>query len=88
MAVYYLYILKSQRINRFYIGSTSDITKRLEKHNSGLVRSTKGYYPWTLIHKEVFLEKKSARQREIHLKKNYQARKEILNRYMVLSSNG
>ncbi|AUP80250.1 GIY-YIG nuclease family protein [Flavivirga eckloniae] len=29
---YYVYILYSEKLDRCYIGSTSDVSKRLEKH--------------------------------------------------------
>ncbi|AUP81170.1 GIY-YIG nuclease family protein [Flavivirga eckloniae] len=44
-----VYILYSQKRSRYYIGQTSDIKKRLVKHNNGLVPSTKGGSPWQLI---------------------------------------
>jgi len=36
-----VYILQSKKNNRFYIGSTNNINRRLEQHNKGLVISTK-----------------------------------------------
>jgi putative endonuclease len=38
---YYVYILKSLKDGRYYIGSTSDVMARLKFHNSGLQRSTR-----------------------------------------------
>jgi len=36
----YVYILKGTT-GRYYIGSTQDLENRLERHNSGMVHSTK-----------------------------------------------
>jgi len=41
--------LKSLKDGRYYYGSTEDVNKRLFKHNSGQVRSTKGRRPF-IIH--------------------------------------
>ena len=40
--MYYSYILRSLKDGRYYYGSAEDVDKRLIKHNSGQVRSTKG----------------------------------------------
>ena len=45
---YYTYILFSPGSNRYYIGQTQDITKRLIRHNSGREKYTKSYVPWIL----------------------------------------
>lgn len=75
--MYYLYILKSQKDNKHYIGITHDIGKRLKQHNWGKVRSTKPRRPLVLIHQEKFLTKKDAIKREKYLK-SYQGWKERL----------
>ena len=48
MENYYVYILYSSRANRYYVGQTNDLSRRLSKHNSGFVSSTKPYLPWEL----------------------------------------
>jgi len=39
--MYYTYILKNSKTNRYYIGYTPDLKNRLIKHKSGKVLSTK-----------------------------------------------
>ena len=49
---YYVYLLKSEVCNRFYVGYTIDIFKRLKKHNgllSGGAKKTKRFRPWKLV---------------------------------------
>ena len=46
---YFVYILKSLRFNRFYIGQTNNIEHRLERHNAGFVKSTKGFAPFKIV---------------------------------------
>lgn len=76
--MYYLYILKSLSRNWHYIGSTSNVSERLAKHNFGGVKSTKPYRPLKLIYQETFTTNKEARKREIFLKRTTKARIELL----------
>ena len=41
----YVYILKSLVNERYYIGSTTNINSRFDKHQRGLVKSTKNLRP-------------------------------------------
>ena len=66
--MFYTYILRSIDTGRYYIGSTHDIVKRLEKHNKGYVRSTKTYKPWVIVYKEEFVHLIDARKREFQIK--------------------
>lgn len=68
---YYVYILFSTKDRQFYIGSTSDLKKRLVRHNRGEVISTKNRRPFILIHYEYFISKKDALAREKYLKSGY-----------------
>jgi len=63
-----VYVLQSLEDGRFYIGSTSDIAKRLVKHNTGGVDATKHRRPLLLRHCEELQDKKSALDRERYLK--------------------
>jgi len=61
---YYVYVLRSLKDGRRYIGSTGDLTRRLFEHNNGLVKSTRYRRPLELIYHEVFDDKHSALMRE------------------------
>ena len=76
--MYKLYVLKSLKDLGYYIGITESIKKRLKEHNLGRTKSIKHRIPFELVHTELFATKKESRKREIQLKKNYQARKELL----------
>jgi putative endonuclease len=65
---YYTYVLKSERDDRLYIGSTSNLRRRINEHNKGEVRSTKGRRPLRLVYYEEHEDKTSGRKREIFLK--------------------
>ncbi|MCD6162486.1 MAG: GIY-YIG nuclease family protein [candidate division Zixibacteria bacterium] len=57
-----------EKYDRIYTGQTNDINMRLDKHNSGRVRSTNAYIPWRLIHSEEFDIRAEAMAREKELK--------------------
>ncbi len=44
----YVYILQSLKDNHNYIGSTTDIKRRVKEHQKGLVKSTKNRLPLIL----------------------------------------
>ncbi len=64
----YVYILHSRQDNKFYIGQTSDLRRRLGEHLSGKVRSTKGRRPLVLCFYEAFVCKEDAERRERYFK--------------------
>jgi len=66
--LYFVYILKSQKDFTYYYGSTKDISKRLETHNSGKVKYTKGHLPYKLLYFEEFSTRKEAMERERYFK--------------------
>lgn len=79
----YVYILKSLKYRKLYVGSTTDLTRRLVEHNSGLSNYTKLYMPWTLIYKEEFINVSDARKREKYFK-SCAGRKFIRNKIAIL----
>lgn len=66
--VFYIYILKSLKDHKTYVGYTNNIENRLEKHNSGQVTATKYRRPLELIFSEEFQTSKEARKRELYWK--------------------
>ena len=66
--MYYVYILKSLKDNRYYIGSTSNVEKRLAFHNSGRQRSTKSRIPFVLVYTEEYNDRSQAEKREKQIK--------------------
>jgi len=45
----YVYLLKSLKDGKQYIGSTNNLGKRFEQHNKGLVPSTKSRRPLKIV---------------------------------------
>ena len=67
--MYYVYILYSQKLNRYYTGSAEDVGKRLERHNAGFVTSTRPGSPWELKYTESFSTRSEALKRELEIKR-------------------
>lgn len=72
----WLYILKNEETGRFYIGSTTDLSRRLKEHIKGKTRTTRLLKTFTLIYTEEFNNILEAREREKKLK-SYKSKKYI-----------
>ena len=66
--MFHLYILLSEKTNKFYIGSTGNMEDRLIRHNSGRSKATKAGIPWKLMYMEEFETRNEAIKREMELK--------------------
>ncbi|WP_440651422.1 GIY-YIG nuclease family protein [Candidatus Pelagibacter sp. HIMB1495] len=80
---YYAYIIKSitPGTNKTYAGYSSNVDKRLSKHNSNNgAKSTKGY-KWKLVFQKKFKSKSDAMSYEYKLKKDRIFRKKILQKF-------
>lgn len=62
--MYFVYILKSLKDNKLYVGYTNNLKERLEYHNAGKVASTQYRRPLEVIHFEGFLNQQDATTRE------------------------
>jgi putative endonuclease len=78
--MFYVYVLKSNKYNEMYVGSTSDLRRRFTEHNVGKVKSTKDKRPYKLIYYEAYGANFDARRREKMLKLRGQARRQLLSR--------
>jgi putative endonuclease len=65
----FVYILRSLRNNRFYIGSTNNVNKRLVKHNQRLVRSTRNFRPYKIELSQEYDTLTQAKQIEYKIKR-------------------
>jgi len=66
--MFHVYILKSLKNGRYYIGSTNNIDRRFKEHNSGTSKYTRLTKPFILLHKEEYQTRKEAVRRELFLK--------------------
>lgn len=72
--MYFLYILKNKETGRYYIGSTSDLERRLHEHIKGKTRTTRILKTTELVYKEEYNTIEEARTREKQLK-SYKSKK-------------
>ena len=78
--MFFVYILKSLKDGDLYTGSTDNLVKRIEEHNSGRSISTQSRRPFKCIYFEGYLSEKDARKREHNLKLNGRALSQLKKR--------
>ena len=66
--MYTVYILKSKKFKKSYVGYTNDLQRRLDQHNSGQSEFTSKYGPWDLIYSEEYNLQTDALLREKYFK--------------------
>jgi len=86
--MYYVYVLLSLKDDKFYIGFTADLKRRLKEHNSGKNISTKSRRPLKLIYYEAHLSKLDAERRERYFKttKGKASLKQMLRNFLQKSN--
>jgi putative endonuclease len=86
--MYYVYILYSERSDRYYIGHTSDPERRLFVHNNNPNNTfTSKYRPWNIVFKHTISESRSEALKIERYLKNRKS-KELLNRLIENQSEG
>ncbi|TWO31749.1 GIY-YIG nuclease family protein [Seonamhaeicola sediminis] len=73
---YFLYILYSQSLDKYYVGSTSSVVDRLSKHLSNHKGFTSKARDWIIKYSEGYTTKEDALKRELQIKK-WKSRKMI-----------
>lgn len=66
--MFYVYILKSRKDEKLYIGYTEDLRRRFAEHNRGENRATKSRVPLDLLYYEAYASQADAKARERRLK--------------------
>lgn len=83
--MYYVYILKSEKDNKLYIGQTNNLEDRIRRHNEGRVKITRNRRPFTLLVSKKFESRSEAVNVERYLKslKGGNEFKKVLNHWGV-----
>ena len=80
----YVYLLQYDNKEKYYIGCTGDLKKRIKEHRNGQgCQTTKGVEDsglWKLVYYEAYQEKSDATRRETKLKDYGAARGHVYNR--------
>ena len=81
-----VYILQSEKTQKFYIGSADDPRIRLVEHQRGQTISRRGRGPWVLVHQEEFATLSESRRRERQLKswKSHRSIQELIDASKVI----
>jgi putative endonuclease len=64
---FFVYILRNSS-GRYYIGQTSDLSQRHQRHNEGKVFWTKNRGPWEIVYSQSFQTRTEAMAEEKRLK--------------------
>jgi putative endonuclease len=65
---YRVYVLQNAE-GRFYVGLSDDVPRRINQHNSGVSRWTRGKGPWKLAWESEWINLSDARKLEKELKR-------------------
>ncbi|MGD0590297.1 MAG: GIY-YIG nuclease family protein [Bacteroidota bacterium] len=66
--MFFVYILRSLINLKYYVGSTKEVTNRIEEHNTGECKSTRKGIPWRLVRVEEYLTRAEAVRKEKKIK--------------------
>jgi len=69
--MYYVYVIKSLKDKKLYVGHTNDLVRRINEHNKGFVNVTKNRKPFSLIYYEASDVLQDAVNREKSLKTGF-----------------
>ncbi|MBK6543809.1 MAG: GIY-YIG nuclease family protein [Saprospiraceae bacterium] len=67
--MFYVYILFSDKLNKYYVGSTQNLNQRFFQHNHGKTPFTKTGIPWVLVHSMPVENRSQAILLEVKIKK-------------------
>ncbi len=69
--MFFVYVLRSELDGSLYIGLTSNLDRRLHRHNSGHEHSTRTRRSYALLLSEAFATREAARAREKYYKSGF-----------------
>ena len=67
--MYYVYSIRSENnTDKYYVGLTTDVERRLFEHNTGKSIHTNKFRPWKIVSYTAFVDKSRAEKFEAYLK--------------------
>jgi putative endonuclease len=79
---YCVYIIWSEGLGKYYVGSTGNLENRVLRHNKGYEKFTSKGVPWQLIWNESYNSRSEAIRMEIKIKKRG------IQRFLIDRKNG
>ena len=67
--MYNVYILRSKKDGRYYVGHTDDLERRMMEHENGKSPYTRNRGPWILVKVEEYETRSEAMKREREIKR-------------------
>lgn len=65
----FVYMLRSFKNGKYYVGISENVNRRLREHNAGKLETTSKNKPFVLVFKKEYVDYKLARKHEAWLKK-------------------
>jgi putative endonuclease len=86
--MFYFYVLKFKKNNKFYYGYTSNLKRRIQEHKSGRSAFTSKNGPFDLIFYEAYINKNDAKEAEKYFKTGHgrEVLKSKLKNYIVCNA--
>ena len=82
--MFYIYIIYSKKVDRYYVGQTENVEERLISHSEGISKYTSISDDWKLVYTELFETRNESIHRENEIKKK-KSRKYI--EWLILKNN-
>ena len=86
--MFYVYLIRSNQLDQYYIGQTNDLRRRIEEHKTGMSKYTSRTNDWTLLYYEAYTSRKLAMKRELCLKPRARSFQELIKRVIDESGEG
>lgn len=65
---FYVYILYSERLDKYYIGHSANMEDRIYRHRNSGSKFTKSASDWKVVHTQIVNSKSEAYKREMEIK--------------------
>jgi putative endonuclease len=66
--MYFVYIIYSKKLDRYYVGYSENLVKRLSEHNTGMSTYTSKAHDWELKYQLPFKSREDAMKEEKRIK--------------------
>jgi putative endonuclease len=86
--MYYVYLIRSDKLEKNYVGHTDDLKKRVNEHKNGESKWTKRADDWRLVYYEAYTSRELATNRESKLKNHARGYQELVKRVFERSGEG
>ena len=86
--MFYVYLIRSNQLDQYYIGQTNDLRRRIDEHKTGMSKYTSRTDDWMLVYYEAYTSRSLAMKREKRLKPRARSFQELMKRVVDESGEG